>query len=62
MILCCGEALIDMIPERTGTGRVGFVPHTGGSVLNTVIALARQGTRTDLPDHISGGASACVMR
>lgn len=41
MILCCGEALIDMIPAPTKEGGVGFVPHTGGSVFNTAIALGR---------------------
>ncbi|WP_069300652.1 carbohydrate kinase family protein [Neptunicoccus sediminis] len=43
MILCCGEALIDMIPEPTAKGRQGFVPHTGGAVFNTAIALGRLG-------------------
>ena len=41
MILCCGEALIDMIPVSTVDGREGFVPHPGGSVFNTAIALGR---------------------
>ena len=43
MILCCGEALIDMIPEPTTTGRDGFVPHAGGAVFNTSIALGPPG-------------------
>lgn len=41
MILCCGEALIDMIPAPTTNAREGFVPHTGGAVFNTAIALGR---------------------
>ncbi len=41
MILCCGEALIDMIPTEIVTGETGFVPHSGGSVFNTAIALGR---------------------
>ncbi|WP_128254357.1 carbohydrate kinase family protein [Falsirhodobacter deserti] len=36
MILCCGEALIDMLPEGDG-----FMPHAGGAVFNTAIALGR---------------------
>jgi len=48
MILCCGEALIDMIPETTKTGATGFVPHCGGSVFNTAIALGRLGTQTGM--------------
>lgn len=43
MILCCGEALIDMIPTPTGSGKDGFVPHAGGAVFNTAIALGRLG-------------------
>lgn len=43
MILCCGEALIDMIPTPTETGSDGFVPHSGGAVFNTAIALGRLG-------------------
>ncbi|MEH6392250.1 MAG: carbohydrate kinase [Sulfitobacter sp.] len=36
MILCCGEALIDMI-EAQGA----YTPHPGGAVYNTAIALGR---------------------
>ena len=43
MILCCGEALIDMIPEPTKSGKQGFVPHAGGAIYNTAIALGRLG-------------------
>ncbi|MEP2028530.1 MAG: carbohydrate kinase [Paracoccaceae bacterium] len=41
MILCCGEALIDMIQSVTDTGEPCFVPHSGGAVFNTAIALGR---------------------
>jgi len=44
MILCCGEALIDMLPARTADGAAAFVPHPGGAVFNTAIALGRLGT------------------
>jgi fructokinase len=43
MILCAGEALIDMLPRRTAEGEDAFVPHAGGSVFNTAIALGRLG-------------------
>lgn len=43
MILCCGEALIDMIPEPTQSGASGFVAHSGGAVFNTAVALGRLG-------------------
>jgi fructokinase len=35
MILCCGEALIDMIPEQTVLGPDGYVPRSGGAIFNT---------------------------
>lgn len=41
MILCCGEALIDMIQSVTDTGEACFTPHSGGAVFNTAIALGR---------------------
>lgn len=53
MILCCGEALIDMIPEPTLAGVEGFVPHSGGAVFNTAIALGRLGTRTGMLTGLS---------
>lgn len=42
MILCCGEALIDMIPAKTAGGE-GYEPHAGGAIFNTSIALGRLG-------------------
>lgn len=53
MILCCGEALIDMIPSPTASGRDGFVPHSGGSVFNTAIALGRLGARVGMVTGVS---------
>lgn len=44
MILCCGEALIDMLPRQAATGEAAFAPHAGGAVFNTAIALGRLGT------------------
>jgi fructokinase len=42
MILCAGEALIDMLPRQTPDGP-GFLPVPGGAVFNTAIALGRLG-------------------
>ncbi|MDF3412833.1 carbohydrate kinase [Sulfitobacter sp. M57] len=53
MILCCGEALIDMIPSPTRAGPNGFVPHTGGAVFNTAIALGRLGVKAGLFTGVS---------
>jgi len=46
MILCCGEALIDMLPRETGAGEAAFAPYPGGAVFNTAIALGRLGVKT----------------
>ncbi len=53
MILCCGEALIDMIPAPTAEGCTGFVPHPGGAVFNTAIALGRLGAAAGLLTGLS---------
>lgn len=53
MILCCGEALIDMIPARTADDQLAYVPHSGGAVFNTAIALGRLGLRTGLLSGLS---------
>ena len=43
MIICCGEALIDMIPNVLDNGETAFIPKVGGAVLNTSICLGRLG-------------------
>ncbi len=53
MILCCGEALIDMIPTTNADGESGFVPHAGGAVFNTSIALGRLRTGASFLSGIS---------
>lgn len=53
MILCCGEALIDMIPEPTASGRPGYVPCAGGAIFNTAIALGRLGVDTAMLSGVS---------
>ena len=53
MILCCGEALIDMIPAPTAAGPDGFVPHAGGAIFNTAIALGRLGRTTGMLTGLS---------
>jgi fructokinase len=53
MILCCGEALIDMIPAPTPSGAEGFVPHSGGAVFNTAVALGRLGASVGMLTGLS---------
>ncbi len=52
MILCCGEALIDMLPSKID-GVTGYIPHTGGAVFNTAIALGRLGVNVGLLTGLS---------
>lgn len=53
MILCCGEALIDMIPKPTDVERDGFVPYSGGAVFNTAIGLGRLGVQVGMLSGVS---------
>ncbi len=62
MILCCGEALIDMIPSADTTGRQSYVPHAGGAIFNTAIALGRLGVRTGFVSGISTDLFGTILR
>lgn len=53
MILCCGEALIDMIPGQSAAGETAHVPCTGGAIFNTAIALGRLGAKVALASGVS---------
>ncbi len=46
MILCCGEALIDMLPRQLPNGDSVLLPAVGGAIFNTAIALGRLGHAT----------------
>ncbi len=65
MILCAGEALIDMLPRKTEAGEAAFAPYPGGSVFNTAVALARLGQPveffTGLSTDLFGERLAGVM-
>ena len=58
MILCCGEALIDMIPQADGA----LMPHPGGAALNTAIALARLDTEVGLLAGLSRDPMGQILR
>ena len=62
MILCCGEALIDMLPRQTTLGENGFAPYAGGAIFNTAIALGRLGVRTGFFTGLSDDMMGDILR
>jgi fructokinase len=53
MIVCCGEALIDMLPRTTAAGEAAFAPYSGGAVSNTAVALGRLGVPVEFFSGLS---------
>ena len=53
MIICCGDALIDMLPFNSEQDRQGFYPVPGGALFNTSISLGRLGETVGLISGVS---------
>ncbi|PWK68114.1 carbohydrate kinase [Aminobacter sp. AP02] len=53
MILCCGEALIDMLPRQSQAGEPAFAPYAGGAIFNSAIALGRLGVPVEFFSGLS---------
>ncbi|MCC0034951.1 MAG: carbohydrate kinase [Hoeflea sp.] len=62
MIICCGEALIDMLPRTTTQGEDAFSPYAGGSVFNTALALGRLGLKTGFFTGLSSDMFGDILR
>ena len=62
MILCCGEALIDMLPRETTKREPAFSPYAGGAVCNTAVALARLGRPTGFFSGLSSDLMGDIIR
>ncbi len=62
MILCAGEALIDMLPRESTSGESAFAPYPGGSVFNTAIALGRLGAPTGFFSGISTDMFGAMLK
>jgi fructokinase len=62
MILCCGEALVDMIERDTIDGHKGYVPFAGGAVFTTAIALGRLGAPASFFTGLSADLFGDVLR
>src|SRR5260370_13907817 len=57
MIVVCGEALIDLIPDGDGT----FRPVPGGGPFNTALALARLEVPTSFLGRLSTDRFGCML-
>jgi fructokinase len=62
MIICCGEALIDMLPRQTTLGEDAYAPYAGGAVFNTAIALGRLGIDTAFFNGLSDDMLGDILR
>lgn len=62
MIICCGEALIDMIPETGPDDEPRFASHPGGAIFNTAIALGRLGIKVGFLSGISTDLFGQMLR
>ncbi|PWE55955.1 carbohydrate kinase [Metarhizobium album] len=62
MIICCGEALIDMLPRETTLSEKGFAPYAGGAIFNTAIALGRLGIETGFFTGLSDDMMGDILR
>ncbi len=62
MILCCGEALIDMLPRQSSLGEDAYAPYAGGAIFNTAIALGRLGVATGFFTGLSDDMMGDILR
>lgn len=62
MIICCGEALIDMLPRTSTQGEDAFAPYAGGSVFNTALALGRLGLKIGFFTGLSSDMFGDILR
>lgn len=62
MIICCGEALIDMLPRELNDGQNAFLPVAGGAIFNTAIALGRLGEPTGFLAGVSNDMFGSQLR
>lgn len=62
MIICCGEALIDMLPRVSAEGEDAFAPYAGGSVFNTALALGRLGLDAGFFTGLSSDMFGDILR
>lgn len=61
-ILCCGEAVADLVPATLADGGAGFRPVAGGAAVNSAIALARLGVPAGFVGGLSGDPMGRMLR
>jgi fructokinase len=61
MILCCGEALVEMRAAATADGDAAFVPEPAGTAFGTAVALGRLGAPTGFLGGLSGDAFGAML-
>ncbi|MCX8507583.1 MAG: carbohydrate kinase [Rhodobacteraceae bacterium] len=61
MILCCGEALVDMIGGGEEAAPLSFIAHPGGAIFNTAIALGRLGAEVGLLAGLSDDSFGTLL-
>jgi fructokinase len=62
MILCCGDALIDMIPAAGSPEHPAWAAYPGGAVFNTAIALGRLEAPAGLLTGLSSDGFGALLR
>ena len=53
LIICCGEALIDMVQVLSDSGQTSYAPLVGGAIFNTAIGLGRLGIEVGIVSGVS---------
>jgi fructokinase len=61
-IVVAGDALIDLTPTTTASGRLAYEPHPGGSCLNVAVGLARLEVPTALLARVSTDGFGQLLR
>ncbi|WP_425046287.1 PfkB family carbohydrate kinase [Primorskyibacter sp. S87] len=61
VILCCGEAVLDLVPAPLADGSNGLSPVPGGAAVNTSVALARQNVPSGFLGALSRDTAGDLM-
>ena len=62
MIVCCGEALIDMIECTNEGSEKSYIPKVGGAIVNSAIALGRLGGDVSFLGAVSSDNFGAIIK